>query len=145
MSSKPKLEFSNRQIASPEKEIWICSKILICWTLSWQPIGGGRRERLSFVKKAVIPWLSKIPLLVVLRRLGWLRWDGLLKNEILESWWYWMPLLLERAEEIDLSCLCEAELHFWHYYWIIIIKIVFVVVVVILQNRQAMVTSFGCF
>ena len=56
-----------------------------------------------------------------------------------------MPLLMERAEEMIFLVYVKQNCIFDIIIRIIIIKIVFVVVVVILQNRQAMVTSFGCF
>ena len=54
-----------------------------------------------------------------------------------------MPLLLEWKEEIDLSWVCVA-VFLALLLVIIIISIVFIVVVLMLQNRQVMVTSFGC-
>ena len=67
----------------------------------------------------------------------------MLVNATSESWW--MPLLLEWEEEIDLSCVCVSETAFFEIIIIIIIiNIVFVVVVLMLQNRQVVVTSFAC-
>ena len=55
-----------------------------------------------------------------------------------------MPLLLEWGEEIDLSCECVAETVFLILLLLLLSNNIFVVVVMMLQNRQVMVTSFGC-